>query len=298
MFGLMLLVMVMGYPFWPAVNNEVQVVQCTTRVRSRSAGAARVANLCQYRRMAGADAKSVLHGQFAQAARDLQGEGDTQHTLDRGVGIAAQLIPGCDFAGVSIVHADGTIDTPARTATLVAEVDRLQYAVRQGPCLDAIRVAETVSSPDLTHEQRWPLWAPRVAALGIASMLCVRLYTSRDTLGALNLLSRTRDAFHQDDVTTASHLAAHLAVALAESQHAEDLHSGALNRTVIGQAEGILMERFSLAPSGAFEVLSRVAQEQGAALHRVAADLVRTRVTPGGEFTDADLRHPSSPVMP
>jgi GAF domain-containing protein len=248
--------------------------------------------------MAAAAASSVLHGQFAQAARDLQGEGDTQHTLDRAVAIATRLIPGCDVAGVSIVHADGTIDTPARTATLVAEVDRLQYAVRQGPCLDAIRVAETVSSPDLTREQRWPLWAPRVAGLGIASMLCVRLYTSRDTLGALNLLSRTRDAFDQDDVTTASHLAAHLAVALAESQHAEELHSGALNRTVIGQAEGILMERFSLTPSGAFEVLSRVAQEHGAALHRVAAELVRTRLTPGGESTDADLRHPSSPWMP
>jgi GAF domain-containing protein len=248
--------------------------------------------------MAGADASSVLHGQFAQAARDLQGEGDTQHTLDRAVAIATQLITGCDYAGVSIVHADRTIDTPARTAALVAEVDRLQYAVGQGPCLDAIRVAETVSSPDLAQEQRWPRWAPRVAELGITSMLCVRLYTSRDTLGALNLLSKTQDAFDQDDVTTASHLAAHLAVALAESQHAEELHSGALNRTVIGQAEGILMERFLLAPSRAFEVLSRVAQEQGAPLHRVAAELIRTRVTPGGEPTDADLRHPSNFPLP
>lgn len=248
--------------------------------------------------MTEADANSVLQGQFAQAARDLQGEGDTQHTLDRAVTIATQLILGCDFAGVSIVHADRTIDTPARTAPIVAEVDRLQYRVGQGPCLDAIRLAETVTSVDLTREERWPRWAPRVAELGIVSMLCVRLYTSRDTLGALNLLSQTPNAFDDDDATTASHLAAHLAVALAESQHADDLHSGALNRTVIGQAEGILMERFSLTSSHSFEVLSRVAQEQGAPLHRVAAQLISTRETPGGESTDSDLRHPRKPPLP
>jgi GAF domain-containing protein len=294
------LVMVMGYPIRAAVNRvrgggaEAQPATC----HHAPAAQDHPANLCKYRRMAEGEANSVLHGQFAQAARDLQGEGDTQHTLDRALSIATQLVPGCDFAGVSIVHADQTIDTPAQTDALVTDLDRLQYAVGQGPCLDAIRVAETVSSPDLAREQRWPRWAPRVAELGISSMLCVRLYTSLDTLGALNLLSRSRDAFDQDDVTTASHLAAHLAVALADSQHAAELHSGALNRTVIGQAEGILMERFSLGPGDAFAVLSRVAQEQGAQLHLVAAELVRTRLTPGGECTDSDLRHPSRPPLP
>ena len=240
--------------------------------------------------MAPGDASALLHGQFAQAARELQGEGDTQHTLDRAVRIATELIPRCDHAGVSVVHRSGFIDTPARTSPLVAAVDRLQYEVQQGPCLDAIRVAETVTSVDLSQERRWPRWASRVAELGIASMLCVRLYTSQDTLGALNLLSLTRNGFGDDDATTAGHLAAHLAVALAESQHADDLHSGALNRTVIGQAEGILMERFSLTSNRAFEVLSRVAQEHDAPLHRVAADLIRTRETPGGDATSDDLR--------
>jgi len=254
-------------------------------------------NLCHYRRMAHGDANLVLLRQFAQAARDLQGEGDTQHTLDRGVSIATELIPFCDYAGVSVVHAEGRIDTPARTSELVVEVDRLQYAVGEGPCLDAIRVAETVTSGDLSTEQRWPRWASRVARLGVASMLCVRLYTSRDTLGALNLLSRTQDGFSEDDATTASHLAAHLAVALAESLHADDLHSAALNRTVIGQAEGILMERFSLPSSRAFEVLSLVAQEQGSPLHRIASELIRTRETPGGEWTSADLRDLPDPPL-
>lgn len=233
-----------------------------------------------------------LDAVFDQAARDLQDEGDTQHTLDRGLEIAVRLIPGCAYAGVSVVHPDGRIDTPAQSDPLVARVDELQYRVQEGPCLDAIRVHEVVASPDLRREERWPRWAPEVAALGVTGMLCVRLFTHRDTLGALNLLATRADAFDEEAVVTAGHLAAHLAVALAGAQHAADLHSGALERSILGQAEGILMERFSLTPRRAFEVLSQVAQDHEAPLGRVAAELVRTRSTPGGRSTESALAEP------
>jgi GAF domain-containing protein len=233
-----------------------------------------------------------LDAVFDHAARALQDEGDTQHRLDRGLEIAIRLIPGCTYAGISVVQHDGRIDTPARTDPLVAQIDELQYRVQEGPCLDAIATNEIVSSPDLRQEERWPRWAPEVAALGVLGMLCVRLYTNRDTLGALNLLATRADAFDEESVVTAGHLAAHLAVAVAEAQHAADLHSAALERTVLGQAEGILMERFSLSPHRAFEVLSQVAQDRRAPLRRVAAELVGTRVTPGGRSTAAALAEP------
>ena len=233
-----------------------------------------------------------LDAVFGQAARDLQDEGDTQHTLDRGLEIALRLVPGCAYAGVSVVHPDGRIDTPALTDPLVGRIDELQYRVHQGPCLDAIATSEVVSSADLRKEERWPRWAKEVAELGIVGMLCVRLYTSRDTLGALNLLATRTNAFDEDSVVTAGHLAAHLAVALAEAQHAADLRSGALDRSVLGQAEGILMERFSLTPHRSFEVLSQVAQDHNLPLRRVAAELVRTRITPGGRSTEAALAEP------
>jgi GAF domain-containing protein len=233
-----------------------------------------------------------LDAVFDHAARDLQDEGDTQHTLDRGLEIALRLIPGCTYAGISVVHPDGRIDTPALTDPLVARVDELQYRVQQGPCLDAIETNEIVSSPDLLQEERWPRWSPEVTRLGVVGMLCVRLYTNRDTLGALNLLATRTDAFDEEAVLTAAHLAAHLAVAVAEAQQAADLHSGALERSVLGQAEGILMERFSLTPRRAFEVLSQVAQDRHAPLRRVAAELVWTRVTPGGRSTAAALAEP------
>jgi AmiR/NasT family two-component response regulator len=51
---------------------------------------------------------------------------------------------------------------------------------------------------------------------------------------------------------------------------------------VIGQAQGILMERYSLSPAEAFTVLKRVSQDSNTKIAAIAADLVRTRVTPGG----------------
>ncbi len=255
--------------------------------------------MCQYRRMRDEtnSGASRLNSQLAQAARDLQDESDTQHTLDRSLAIATQLIPGCDFAGVSIVHRSRPIDTPALTDDIVRRVDQLQYGLQEGPCLDAIWTHETVRSPELAKEQRWPRWAPQVAEMGIASMLCLQLYTSQDTLGALNLLSKQVDAFDDEDVSTATHLAAHLSVALADSQHADSLHSASRIRTTIGQAEGILMERFSLTANHAFDVLSRVSKDRNAKLYQVADELVRTRETPGGESTRADLASPTDPWL-
>ena len=52
------------------------------------------------------------------------------------------------------------------------------------------------------------------------------------------------------------------------------------NRTVIGQAEGILMERFGIPADQAFAVLRRVSQHRNVKLNRVAEELVRTRETP------------------
>jgi AmiR/NasT family two-component response regulator len=56
---------------------------------------------------------------------------------------------------------------------------------------------------------------------------------------------------------------------------------GMFNRTVIGQAQGILMERFNVDGQQAFSVLRRVSQQHNVKVLRVADELVRTRETPG-----------------
>jgi GAF domain-containing protein len=223
-----------------------------------------------------------LYAQLAEASRELHAEPSTQLTLQRSVLLATELIPNCDYAGISMVHRNRTIDTPAATDQLVIRGDELQYALGEGPCLDAIWHYDTVISANLAEEERWTTWAPRVAAeLNIRSMLALRLFTSTELVGGLNLYSKDVDAFDEDEAYTGTYLAAQIAVAVAKEQQTDSLRIGALNRTIIGQAQGILMERYKIDADQAFNVMRRVSQDNNIKLIRVADELVRTRRTPG-----------------
>jgi AmiR/NasT family two-component response regulator len=65
-------------------------------------------------------------------------------------------------------------------------------------------------------------------------------------------------------------------------EDSEDLDvSAALERrVVIGQAQGILMERLGLTPQRAHAYLSRASQQANVKLHQVATELVATRRLP------------------
>ena len=72
--------------------------------------------------------------------------------------------------------------------------------------------------------------------------------------------------------------AAHAAVALAGAQQLEHVRSALVNRDVIGQAKGILMERFKMTGDQAFLALVAASQQTNRKLHVVAAELALTGV--------------------
>ena len=90
--------------------------------------------------------------------------------------LATELIPNCDHAGISMVHRNRTIDTPAATDELVRRGDELQYALDEGPCLDAIWHYDTVISANLAEEERWttgrPVWPQNSAFAACCACDC------------------------------------------------------------------------------------------------------------------------------
>ena len=54
-----------------------------------------------------------------------------------------------------------------------------------------------------------------------------------------------------------------------------------VSHNLIGQAQGILMERYKVTAERAFAVLSRVSQETNVKVRDVAQRLIDTRETPG-----------------
>jgi GAF domain-containing protein len=225
------------------------------------------------------------HEQFntelAAAAREMQEEGSTREAMERAVTLATKILPGCDAAGVCVVYRGERVDTHASSDDSLRQVDLLQHELQEGPCLDALREQEVVQSADLSVDERWPEWGPKVAGrVGLFSIVSYRLFSTDSTLGALNLYSRTRSAFTADDVHDGMALAAHVGVALAAAQEVENLEKAIGGRTVIGQATGILMERFDLGPDRAFGLLGRLSQNKNVKLRQLAEQIVQTRTVP------------------
>lgn len=110
--------------------------------------------------------------------------------------------------------------------------------------------------------------------------MCLQLFTAEDTLGALNLYSLQEDAFDETARVEALALARHVAVALAAAQQIGQLRLAIEGRTVIGQAEGILMERFDLTARQSFSTLVRVSSVTNRKLLAIATELVTTGQVP------------------
>jgi GAF domain-containing protein len=214
---------------------------------------------------------------LAAAAREMAAERSTDDTLQSAVGLATQIVEGCDLAGISLIRKDRWVATPYASHEDMRLIDEEQFELGEGPCVDALRDMETVSSTDVANDPRWPLWGPKVAAgAGVHSCVCVRLFTSGASLGALSLYSCTTEGFTSLDIDHAVALAAQVALAFQGSEQQRNFEVGLVNRTVIGQAVGIVMERFSLDPDTAFKVLARLSSHGNVKLVDIARVLVTT----------------------
>jgi GAF domain-containing protein len=223
-----------------------------------------------------AAARDDLARRLAEAARGLQTELDPQQVLGRVVTLAVAMVPGADEATITMVRARRHVYSAAATGDLARWFDALQEETQEGPCLDAMWNQQTVRVDDLAADPRWPLLGPRAAARGVGSMLCLQLFTHKDTLGALDLLARRKSAFTDESEHIGLLLASHAAIAVADAQKLEHAGIALENRDIIGQAKGILMERFKITADQAFEVLAKVSQDTNRKLHVVAGDLART----------------------
>ncbi|WP_326837461.1 GAF and ANTAR domain-containing protein [Amycolatopsis rhabdoformis] len=163
----------------------------------------------------------------------------------------------------------------APSHALVAELDRLQSELGEGPCLSAIRDESTVRVPDFAKpDQPWPLFATAATERGVRSLLAMRLFVHHEILGALNLYARRPDSFTADSEILADLVAQHAAVALAGANRAHHLNVALASRDILGQAKGILMQRDNLTSLQAFATLVRASQDTNMKVLDVARWLV------------------------
>lgn len=234
-----------------------------------------------------------LASSFAGIARTLFAESTLQGTLQRIVDFAQGAVEKCDAASISLLT-KGTITTPVSSDAIALDIDRYQYEYNEGPCLDAVTAEPMLYAEDLTDDDRWPSFGPMAVSLGMRSLLSCRLSSGR-TLGSLNLYARSPHAYDPEDRAKAIIFATHAGIALGaastledatiqletEMQRVKDLESALLSREVIGQAEGILIERERITPDQAFSILRRSSQNLNLKLRDLAQYVVDTGDVPG-----------------
>lgn len=136
---------------------------------------------------------------------------------------------------------------------------------------------------DTNTDTRWPEWAGKVAGLGVRSVLDVPLLLGDDsapTVGVLGLYSPKPDGFNADDEAVAHILARHASIAVATARHEETMAAAVDARKLVGQAMGILMERYDVTGGRAFAILRRYSQDTNTKLRDVAQQLIDTRKLP------------------
>lgn len=211
---------------------------------------------------------------MAAVAESLHHQAETEDVLRALVLAARDTIPRVQHAGISIAHRNGRIETVAATSPLVYQLDDLQYRLDEGPCVDALTGRWAAATTELSTDDRWPRYAPAAAGLGVESQLGMQLFDEDRSIAGLNLYSSISHAFDPGVVHVAGLFAVHAALALGRAITEDQLTEALSTRKVIGQAVGIVMERYQLNEQRAFTFLVRTSQQGNIKLRAVAAQLV------------------------
>ena len=224
-----------------------------------------------------AELMAALAVSFSRAQRAGQPSG----LVEQIVAGAVLVIPGVQAAAVLTLTSDGLLTAPVARGDVVARtVMDAQNEAGQGPCLDAWRTDEQVLVVDVAADQRWPAFTDRVSGLGVGSLLCTPITVKGVRAGVLSLIGGgiDFDDVEQDTAALARVFAAHAGVAMTGQQRSQDSTAALSTRDVIGQAKGILMERFGLTADTAFAMLVRASSETNIKLRVVCDELCRTGV--------------------
>ena len=220
--------------------------------------------------------------EMATLLADTQNRGtrDSRRTLNEIAKSATRAVPGAQYAGLTMVSKKEGIRNVAATHPYVVALDDVQRNVQDGPCLTAAWGNHTVRVDDLSVDERWPAYrASAVELTPIRSIVSFQVFAGEHASGALNFFAERPHAFTDDAVELGLIFATHTAIAWGMLRRDEQFRSALISRDDIGQAKGMLMERFDIDAVRAFELLKRLSQDTNTPLHEIAKRVTLARET-------------------
>jgi hypothetical protein len=228
---------------------------------------------------------TVLHGQQSAAV-----------VLDLVTVLAQRTLRHADGVSFSLKTPTGYATASALPNEIVA-MDRAQHESGRGPCVDAVDLGRRVESVLEESVELWPEFVAAARELGYEQFMAVPLtaasFADLPTLGALNIYSKSRSPFDDEQRQAASSFAqsadgvlrnadAFEQAAVENRQLAVALES----RGVIGEAKGILMARMGCTSDAAFDELRRISRSTNKKLRLVAQDVIDSVTTRSSDGSD------------
>lgn len=204
---------------------------------------------------------------------------DVDGTLEAIARIAVEAIDAAEHGSISLMTR-GQFAQRAATSDPARVLCEWERRTQTGPCTDTASKQVVLHVLDSANEDRWEGFLDVAQQVGVRSMLCIPLWVEEQQLGSLTLYASTPDAFSALDERLAGVFATYAALALADARRSENLQTALVNRDVIGQGKGILMERHRVTADRAFELLSEASQRLNRKLSVVAEYLVSTGELP------------------
>ena len=217
--------------------------------------------------------------QIAELASNLQEQhsaDDIGTALGKLLGTAVGFVPSAQHAALTMGGRDGvqTISATDGYPVLLTEILQRHKAM----CGTATWKGNVIRIDDVMAERRWRQYCHDVGAeTPIRSIMTIPLIVSHHSMGALNLYAERPHAFGAESTEMALIMATHLALAWNMLRHDEQFRTALASRDLIGQAKGVMMERFGIDAVRAFELLSRLSQDSNMPVVEIARRLVESK---------------------
>jgi hypothetical protein len=188
---------------------------------------------------------------------------------------AVELVPGAQYAGVTVAQRRGRSETEAATHRYPGLLDEIQHRCKQGPGLSAGALQESIRVDDLVSDHRWPLYRKEtLEQTPIRSILSLRMFSEGGTSATVSFYAERAGAFDDESVDVASIFATHTGLVWNMMRRDQQFRSALASRDLIGRAKGRMIERFNIDDDQAFAMLKLMSQNSNTPIAQVAQRVV------------------------